>query len=87
VAAAGVTSAPDELKGEIVIAYIVPHRNAALDRSELRSHCRKLAAAYKTPDHFEFIDALPVTNTGKLLRRELKHMAARLAASLEGEHS
>ena len=87
VAAAGVTSAPDELKGEIVIAYIVPQRNAALDRSELRSHCRKLAAAYKTPDHFEFIDALPVTNTGKLLRRELKHMAARLAASLEGEHS
>ncbi len=82
VAAAGVTSAPDALKDEIIVAYVVPARGASLDRDALRSHCRALAAAYKTPDRFEVVDALPVTNTGKLLRRELKQMAARLAAGI-----
>jgi fatty-acyl-CoA synthase len=82
VAAAGVTSAPDALKGEIIVAYIVLAGGATADRELLRSHCRALAAAYKTPDRFEFIDALPVTNTGKLLRRELKNMAGQLVTSV-----
>ena len=85
VAAAGVTSAPDTLKGEIIVAYIVPARDAHTNADSLRSHCRALAAAYKTPDRFEFIEALPVTNTGKLLRRELKQMAASLAVSPSGD--
>jgi len=85
VAACGVTSAPDALKGEIIVAYIVPARDAQVSAEVLRSHCRALAAAYKTPDRFEFIEALPVTNTGKLLRRELKQMAAHLVASPSGD--
>jgi acyl-coenzyme A synthetase/AMP-(fatty) acid ligase len=85
VAAAGVTSAPDPLKGEIIVAYIVPARDTQATPESLRSHCRALAAAYKTPDRFEFIEALPVTNTGKLLRRELKQMAASLAPNASGD--
>ena len=44
--------------------------------ADLRRHCRALAASYKVPDRIEMCDVLPVTTTGKLLRRELKQMAA-----------
>ena len=79
VAAVGVTSAPDPLKGELVIAFIVPTRGTRIEPDMLRTHCRSLAAVYKTPDRFEFVESLPVTNTGKLLRRELKQMALSIA--------
>ncbi|MFM7567096.1 MAG: AMP-binding enzyme, partial [Betaproteobacteria bacterium] len=79
VAAAGVTSAPDPLKGELVIAFVVPARGRRIEPDTLRAHCRALAAVYKTPDRFEFVESLPVTNTGKLLRRELKQMALSIA--------
>ena len=45
------------------------------------------AATYKTPDRVEIRADLPVTTTGKLLRRELKQMAAALAANPQGEAS
>jgi len=79
VAAAGVTSAPDPLKDELVIAFVVPARGTHIEPDTLRAHCRALAAVYKTPDRFEFVESLPVTNTGKLLRRELKQMALSIA--------
>ena len=44
----------------------------------LRAHCRALASRYKVPDFVEFPAELPVTVTGKLLRRELKKIAAAL---------
>jgi len=78
VAAAGVTGAPHPIKGEIVVAFVVPTAGTTLTAEALRSHCRALAATYKTPDHVEIRADLPVTTTGKLLRRELKHMAAAL---------
>ena len=78
VAAAGVAGAPHPHKGEIIVAFVVPARGCTVNGEELRSHCRKLAATYKTPDRIEIRDALPVTTTGKLLRRELKQMAAAL---------
>ena len=84
VAAAGVAGAPHPDKGEIIVAFVVPARGCTVNGEELRSHCRKLAATYKTPDRIEIRDALPVTTTGKLLRRELKEMAAALQ-SVEGE--
>ena len=76
VAAAGVAGAPDSGKGEIIVAFVVPARGVTVTSEELRSHCRALAATYKTPDRIELCDVLPVTPTGKLLRRELKQMAA-----------
>ncbi len=41
-------------------------------------HCRALASRYKVPDFIEIRDALPVTATGKLMRRELKRLAGEL---------
>jgi acyl-CoA synthetase (AMP-forming)/AMP-acid ligase II len=42
----------------------------------LAAHCRELASRYKVPDFIAVRDALPVTATGKLLRRDLKALAA-----------
>ena len=78
VAAAGVAGAPHPQKGEVIVAFVVAARDATLTSDLLRAHCRALAASYKTPDRIELCAALPVTTTGKLLRRELKQMAAAL---------
>ena len=78
VAAAGVAGAPHPQKGEIIVAFVVPTRGSRVSSEELRAHCRALAATYKTPDQIRICDVLPVTTTGKLLRRELKRMAAAL---------
>ena len=85
VAAAGVAGAPHPQKGEIIVAFVVPVRGAVLDAEELRAHCRTLAATYKTPDRIEICALLPVTNTGKLLRRELTKMAAESMQIATGE--
>ena len=81
-AAVGVAGAPHPTKGEVIVAFVVPAPGAAVSGEELRKHCRALAASYKMPDRIEICATLPVTTTGKLLRRELKQMAA---ASVEGD--
>jgi fatty-acyl-CoA synthase len=78
VAEAGVVGAPDPDKGEIVLAFVVAKRGATLTEDILRTHCRTEAATYKTPDRVELCDALPTTATGKLMRSELKNLAAKL---------
>jgi fatty-acyl-CoA synthase len=78
VAEAGVIGAPDPDKGEIVLAFVVPKQGASLSEDMLRAHCRAEAASYKTPDRVVLCDTLPTTATGKLMRSELKQMAARV---------
>jgi fatty-acyl-CoA synthase len=87
VAAAGVAGAPHAEKGEIIVAFVVPARGATIGEDELRAHCRALAATYKTPDRVAICGELPVTTTGKLLRRELKQMAAVLIGTSRGENA
>jgi len=79
VAEAGVIGVPDVVQGEVIAAFVVAKPSSAVTAEALRSHCRGAASAYKTPDLIEFCPALPVTDTGKLLRRELKRMAEALA--------
>ena len=78
VAEAGVVGAPDPDKGEIVLAFVVARPGTKLSEDILRAHCRAEAASYKTPDRVEICDALPTTPTGKLMRSELKNLAAKL---------
>jgi long-chain acyl-CoA synthetase len=68
VAAAGI---PDEEKGEIAIAHIVLRSSAEADADALLRHCREHLAIYKIPRRIAFVDALPVTSTGKIMRRAL----------------
>ena len=68
VAAIGV---PDPVQGERVKVFVVP-REASLTEQQVIEHCRKNLTGYKVPKLVEFRDALPQTNVGKILRRELR---------------
>jgi hypothetical protein len=78
VAAVGVSGAFNPTKGEMIVAFVVLAPGVTVKPEDHRAHCRSLAASYKTPDRIEICETLPVTTTGKLLRRELKQMAAAL---------
>ena len=80
VALAGVVGVPDATQGELMAAFVVPKPGATLLPEELAAHCRELASRYKVPDFIEIRDSLPVTVTGKLMRRDLKQIAASLSA-------
>ena len=46
--------------------------DAKLSEADITAFCRKELAAYKVPKHVTFVDALPKSNVGKILRRELR---------------
>jgi long-chain acyl-CoA synthetase len=68
VAAVGI---PDEKSGEAV-KIVVVKKNPALTVEDLKAHCKANLTGYKLPKVIEFRDALPKTNVGKILRRELR---------------
>lgn len=72
---AGVTGRDDADKGEAIVAYVVVRPGKAPDAAEIVSHCRARLSSYKVPDVIRFVDALPLTPTGKLMRRQLRAMA------------
>lgn len=72
VAACAVIGVPDESWGERVHAVVVLKPGAATTPEELRRHTRRLIAGYKTPRSIEFVDALPLSGTGKVLKRQLR---------------
>ena len=78
VALAGVTSVPDTLQGELIAAFVLLKPGHAVTEAELIAHCKDIASRYKVPDFISFPETLPVTATGKLMRRDLKPMAAAL---------
>jgi len=65
---------PDEYRGETVKSYIVLKPGESAEAEEIIAHCRETLAAYKVPKIVEFIDALPKSAVGKVLRRELKEL-------------
>ena len=72
VAMVAVVGRPDEDKGEVAEAYIVLHRDAEPDEAAILAHCRQRLAAYKIPRTVYFVEDLPRTSTGKVMRRALK---------------
>jgi len=67
---------PDEKSGEAVRLYVVRAPGAALSAEALIEHCRREMTAYKVPRQVIFIEALPKSAVGKVLRRELRDTAA-----------
>ncbi len=68
---AGVAGVPDDIKGEVVKAWVVKRAGENPSAEELRTYCRQKLAPYKTPAHVEFRETLPKTMAGKVLRRAL----------------
>jgi acetyl-CoA synthetase len=75
VANAAVVPSPDETRGNVVKAFIVlaaGHAATAALEEDIRQHVRRFLAPYEYPKEIEFIDALPMTTTGKVQRRVLR---------------
>jgi long-chain acyl-CoA synthetase len=62
---------PDDKAGEVVKMFIV-RSNSSLTESHVIEFCKKNMAGYKVPKAIEFRDSLPMTNVGKVLRKDLK---------------
>ena len=79
----GVIGIPDDKSGEAVRAYIVGAETPPSEAAVL-AHCRETLAAYKVPRSVRFVDELPKSPIGKILRRELRAEAVTSAtASIE----
>ncbi|TXH57279.1 MAG: long-chain fatty acid--CoA ligase [Burkholderiaceae bacterium] len=68
---AAAVGVPDGDSGEAIRLFVVK-RSPALDEAMLRAHCAEHLTNYKRPKQIVFLDALPKSPVGKVLRRELK---------------
>jgi len=68
---AGVGGVPDPVRGEKVIAWVVLRDNVEKNEKEIREWCKENLAPYKVPSKIFFLQSLPRTTVGKILRREL----------------
>ncbi|MGZ4188094.1 MAG: class I adenylate-forming enzyme family protein, partial [Solirubrobacteraceae bacterium] len=67
-----VVGVPDDYRGETVKAFVSLKPGESATAEELIGYCKERMAAYKYPRQIEFIDELPKTASGKVLRRELR---------------
>ena len=72
VADAAVIGAPDALRGEVPLAIVALRPGASAAAAELTAHCRERLANFKVPRKVVFRDRLPLSGTGKVLKRLLR---------------
>ena len=72
VSSSAVIGVPDDAWGERVHAVVVLKPGHALTLEELRAHTKTRIAGYKAPRSVEFVEGLPVSGAGKVLKRELR---------------
>jgi acetyl-CoA synthetase len=81
---AGVVGKPDPERTEIVKAYVVLKEGHAPGKAlarDIQAHVKTRLAAHEYPREVEFMSELPMTTTGKIIRRELRARAAAEAAA------
>ena len=74
VSLAAVVGVPHESHGEEVKAYVILKPGQVVDEEELIEWCKGCMAGYKYPREIEIRETLPMTATGKILKRELKQI-------------
>jgi long-chain acyl-CoA synthetase len=72
VALVAVGSVDDEMRGELAKAYVVLKDGATATEDEIIDFCRGSLAAYKVPRRVQFVEDVPKTSTGKIMRRLLR---------------
>ncbi len=78
VSEAQVVGVPSRKYGEEVMAWVRLRPGAAAGEEELVAHCRQRLAAFKVPRHWRFVEAFPMTVTGKVQKYRLREMAVEL---------
>jgi long-chain acyl-CoA synthetase len=63
---------PDEYRGETVKSFIVLRQGGTVSEQEIIEHCKQKLAAYKVPKKVAFVESLPKSAVGKILRRKLR---------------
>jgi fatty-acyl-CoA synthase len=74
VEAVAVTGVPDERWGEVGKAWIVLREGAATTQEDILAFCEGKLARYKIPRYVAFLDVLPVSDSGKILKKQLRQM-------------
>jgi fatty-acyl-CoA synthase len=72
-----VVGLPDERLGETVLAWIRLKPGETADEEEIRAYCRSRLAHYKTPQHVRFVDAFPMTLSGKVQKYKIRQQEIR----------
>ena len=75
VADVAVVGVPDPTYGEQVLAWVQLADDAELTEDELREHCRDSIAHFKVPRYVQFVDAFPMTVTGKIQKYKIREQA------------
>jgi fatty-acyl-CoA synthase len=70
-----VVGVPDRRLGEEVLAWVKLKIGHQVTTDELREHCRKTLAHFKTPHHWKFVDSFPTTVTGKVQKYKIREQA------------
>jgi len=63
---------PDEKTGESIVLFAAKMPDAPVDEAAVIAHCRRELTAYKVPKEVRFVEALPKSNVGKILRKDLR---------------
>lgn len=78
IAQAVVLSIPDEVKGQIPVAFVVPRAGFALSPDEVKRYALDNGPAYQHPRFVEFVDEMPLAGTNKIDRLALAERAAKI---------
>jgi len=79
-----VIGVPDERHGQLPCAYVVPRNEAHLDAEILLDFLKPHVAEFKLPQTFRFVDSVPKSASGKLLRRAIAELEAKRGSEAEG---
>ena len=71
---AGVIGIPDQEHGEVIKAFVVLKPEMTLSEKEIVRHTHDILAAYKSPRVVRFVESLPKTPVGKILKTALREM-------------
>jgi fatty-acyl-CoA synthase len=71
-----VVGVAEKVRGEVPVAFVVT--SASVDEAQVTARCRELMSSYKVPRRVYRVETLPLTATGKLARKSLVEMAARM---------
>ena len=76
IAQAAVVGSPHERWGEVGVAFVIPRQGAEVDPDEVVAWAKGRMANYKVPAEVRVVDALPLNASGKVLKFELRDLAA-----------